>query len=312
VEFIHTGEERTNVKDHRLVGLLATIAVACGPTAHAEFPLNGISVIYHGGPLIQHINVAPLLYGSPWQGTTASSYIGSFLQSLFANGRFMANLSQYSDGGYIIGNGSAVEPVPDLAVLATVTPDHAHSGVDYQVTDDQIQTEIKNQITNRKLPQPDAHGETLYLVCIASNVIVIRGAQLSGRDFIGYHATVADTTFRFPYAVVCPTTYSTSTTVDSPTGYRGTEFNRAMTGAISHELAEVVTDPHPPDGWVDQNKIKLGGGEIGDIPATLRRFGFITDDQWYDVLTGGDGTKYTVERMWSNLERAPVAFAPFP
>src|SRR5258708_35034145 len=118
-------EVRNKVQMNRAVGLAAGIALGLGVVgtnpgaAHADVPLNGVSVLYHGGPLIQHVKVVPLLYGSTWKGKS-TSYLQGFLQTLFADGRYLANLAQYSHGGYQIGSGSAVDPVIDPAVLPKV------------------------------------------------------------------------------------------------------------------------------------------------------------------------------------------------
>jgi hypothetical protein len=86
-------------------------------------------------------------------------------------------------------------------------------------------------------------------------------------------------------------------------------FNRRLATTITHELAEPVTDPNSL-GWNDEGK--GDSDEIGDISRTLFSDGFITADQFYDLLTGADDTTYAVERVWSNQDRAPVAFASVP
>src|SRR5260370_1124012 len=90
------------------------------PAARADVPLDGVHILYHGGPLMQHVKVAPLLYGSSWQGSPTGAYLKGFLQAFFDDGRFMANLGQYSAGGYQIGNGSALDPLVDPVVLPKV------------------------------------------------------------------------------------------------------------------------------------------------------------------------------------------------
>jgi hypothetical protein len=298
------------VRKNRIGGLLAGAVLAgglfgAGDPASAEFLLEGVKVEYHGGALIQHVKVVPLLYGSSWTGKTAPDYLRGFLQALFTDGRYLANLGQFSAGGFHIGNGSAVDPVVDPAVLGKVDADHALAGVRYQVTDEQLQTEIKAQITAGKLPRPD--DDTVYVVCVAPDVVVINGYEDSESSFNGYHDY--DTEVGAAYAVIAPTGASLTRVMNSPTGYHNTIFNWALTIFISHEVAEAVTDPDG-DGWIDENK--LLGGEIADIPIALNLLGFITDDQTYDLLTGADGTVYVVQKVWSNRDKAPVAFAPVP
>jgi hypothetical protein len=48
---------------------------------------------------------------------------------------------------------------------------------------------------------------------------------------------------------------------------------------------------------------------VGDIPATLFDTGQIPITDLFDVLTGADGTRYLVQKIWSKQVGAPVAFA---
>src|SRR5712692_5848306 len=70
--------------------------------------LNNIDVSYRGGPLMEHVKVVTLFWGRGWKGTRAPDYFNNFFKTLFADGRYLANLSQYSAGGYTIGNGEFV------------------------------------------------------------------------------------------------------------------------------------------------------------------------------------------------------------
>jgi hypothetical protein len=293
---------------NRAAGLLRGIALglALGGTglnaAHADVPLDGIQVIYHGGALMQHVKVVPLLYGSSWKGKTTPAYLKGFFQTLFADGRYLANLAQYSAGGYHIGNGTSLDPLVDPAVLSKVDSEHAATGIRYQVTDDQIQAEIKAQFSTGKLPPPDA--DTFYVVCVQYDTVVIALGSDSESGFGAYHDYASDG--GYAYAVIAPTGDDPSMTVNTPTGYHSTLFNFDLTTGISHELAEAVTDPQT-DGWSDDNQ-----GEIADIPVMLNGLGLITDDQLYALLTGADGTRYVVQSVWSNQGRTLAAFAALP
>jgi hypothetical protein len=277
------------------------------PAAHADVALNGIKVIYHGGALMQHVKVVTLLYGSSWQGKTTPAYLKGFLQTLFADGRYLANLSQYSAGGYHIGNGTAPDPLVDPVVLTKVDSEHAATGIRFQVTDDQIQAEIKAQFSTGKLPPPDA--DTLYVLCVQYDTVVIAGGTDSETGFAAYHGYAADG--GYAYAVVAPTGETPSQVVTTPNGYHGPLFNRVLTAGISHELAEAVTDPQG-DGWYDDIQNQITGGEIADISALLNALGLITDDQFYVLLTGADGTRYAVQSVWSNQGRTVAAFPATP
>jgi hypothetical protein len=275
--------------------------------ARADVALNGINVTYHGGALIQHVKVVPLLYGSSWAGKTTPAYLMGFLQTFFTDGRYLANLAQYSAGGYQIGKGTAVNPLVDPAVLPKVDSEHTATGIRYQVTDDQIQTEIKAQYSAGKLPPPDA--DTLYMVCVSPDVVVVAGGGDSENNFAAYHDYASDG--GYAYAVIAPTGDSTSQAASTPSGYPGTLFNLDLTTGISHEIAEAVTDPQS-DGWYDDSQNPLNGAEIADLADLLNAIGLITDEQLYPLLTGADGTRYAVEAVWSNQGKTLAAFAALP
>jgi hypothetical protein len=261
--------------------LLLLVVLSPRPAGAATAPkLPTIQLTYRGGPLIQHAKVATLYWGSSWMvGSSLTGYFDSFFQALFADGRFMANLAQYSAGGYTIENGSFV---------ATDTDTQDPSA---KVTDAQIQSEISAQIAAGHLPQPDE--DTVYFVFTPPGVVVYdRFGDNSVDNFAAYH----DYRFGsdgFAYAVI---PYDSS--LRDP---------RVMTVYASHELAEAVTDPEPYDttvAWYDDNY-----GEIGDIPATLLDANQITVADYVNQLSGSDGTNYLVQTVWSLQDNAPVAFA---
>ena len=60
---------------------------------------------YHGGPLLRRVRVITLFWGPDWKQSALSAYFNSFFKALFSDGRFMANLAQYSTSDYTIDNG---------------------------------------------------------------------------------------------------------------------------------------------------------------------------------------------------------------
>ena len=242
--------------------------------------LNHIQVAYNGGPLLQNVEVVTLFWGPDWKSNALPDYFNGFFKALFTDGRFMANLAQYSAGGYTIGNGT---------LASTGTDDQAPPS---PVHDAEIQAEIQAQIAAGHLPAPDAN--TVYFVFTPPQIDVI---DPSGHDsfhtFTGYHYFVTGSG-GFPYAVI-----PYDDTLSDP---------HEMTHYASHELAEAVTDPEPGDttlGWYDNNN-----GEIGDIPVSLFAARRISESGLVDQLNALDGTVYLVQKVWSNQANAPVAFAP--
>src|SRR5262249_4732898 len=190
-----------------------------------------------GGPLIENVKVATLFWGSSWQGNSLTGYFNGFFRTLFADGRYMANLAQYSAGGYTIGNGSFV------------VTDTDNQNPPAKVTDAQMRAELVARVVAGHLPQPDEN--TVYFVFTPPGVEVYdSNGDNSVDDFYSFHDYDFDN--GFAYAVV-----PYDDTLQDP---------RLMTLYASHELAEAVTDPQPYDGtlgWYDSYY-----GEVADIPAT--------------------------------------------
>jgi hypothetical protein len=263
-------------------GVLFLAATGCGggggnATGLAPLPASPASLnpAYHGGPLVQNARVATLFWGTNWD--QRPGYVNRFFQALFANGRYMENLAQYSAGGYQVGNGefgtTATDSVPPPAT----------------VTDAQVQTEIGAQVAAGHLPPPDAN--MLYFVFTPPSVMVKAYGKLSADSFDGYHGYGVDNQGRgFAYAVVV-----------------STDDQAQLTTTISHELAEAVTAPQPTRddaGWYNRQ-----AGEIADIVQELYSEGRIGKTDYQDTLVGPDGTRYVVQKVWSVQDEAPVAFA---
>jgi hypothetical protein len=241
-----------------------------------------ISLTYRGGPLVSHVRVVTLFWGSYWSGSSLPAYFNNFLGALFADGRYMANLAQYGVRGRSISNGTYGGTTTD-----TQTPPA-------KLRDSQIRTEIRAQIAARHLPAPD--GNTVYAVFTPPDIEVYdQYGDNSVDDFYSYH----DFDFSsdgFPYMVM---------PYDDSLGDA-----RYMTVNASHELSEVVTDPEVTGadnqvGWYDDYY-----GEVTDIVDELLSEGRIGQHDWYDELDASDGTAYLVEKNWSIKDNAPVAFAP--
>jgi hypothetical protein len=241
--------------------------------------LPAIQLTYRGGPLIQNVKVVTLYWGSSWSGSSLTGYFNSFFRTLFADGRFMASLAQYSTSRYTIGSGSFAGMDID-----TQSPSS-------KITDAQIRSEILAQVAAGNLPQPDAN--TIYYVFTPPGSVVYDNyGNNSTTDFSAYHDYDFDNG-GFAYAVI-----PYDDTLSDP---------RLMTVYASHELADAVTDPEPYDatvGWYDDNY-----GEIADIPATLYNDNQISVYALINELDASDGTPYLVQTHWSLQDNSPVAFS---
>jgi len=232
--------------------------------------------------MLQNVQVATLFWGSDWKGSPLTDYFDGFFKSLFADGRYLSNLSQYDTGGYQVGTGT----------LATMTVDEQAPVATIQDAD--IRTEIRAQIAAGNLPKQTAN--TLYFVFTPPNTLVVNAyGDDSQNNFAGYHDFDSNSD-GFAYAVI-----PYDDRLSNPHG---------MTLYASHELAEAITDPEPGDGtlgWYDNRN-----GEVGDIPVSLYQARKIAKSALVDELDLPDGTIYQVQREWSNQDSVPVAFAALP
>lgn len=253
-----------------------------------------IHVQYGGGPLLQHVQVSTLFVGEWWNsdGRELHDYLNQFLTDLFADGRYMANLAQYSapDQSYVIGNGSLSD---------TSYTDPADMSKYPRVSNLQLQVELRAALAAGHLPAPGP--DSLYFLFTPPGVVVSDGSGDSAHDFAGYHADTGDGHGQsLPYAVIPYHDYLDDSLPTTP---------HVMTAVVSHELAEAVTDPQPPSGWLDP---QLGDqGEIADIPLTLYYAdnSTLTSADVWDHLDSPQGQQYLVQKVWSNQDGAPVAFA---
>jgi hypothetical protein len=256
--------------------VLAATVLCCSSALPAQGNLPDVNVDYNGGPLIQNVHVYTIFWGPQWkQSQSRQDFFNGFFKALFDDGRYIANLSQYSVSGWKIRNGKLV----GTAVVDTVPAAST-------VTDSEIRAELLARVTAGTLPKAD--GNSLYFVFTARNVVVKDRHDFdSVTDFAGYHDYASEA--NLAYAVI---------------PYQGDDDS---TLACSHELAEAVTDPEVTFrlSWYDDRY-----GEIGDIPILMYYAGMIDRDDLTDTLVGADGTQYVVQKEWSNDDAAPVAFAP--
>jgi hypothetical protein len=271
-----------------LAGALVLLPVLARADDASNLDLDHINLQYHGGPLLERVRVATLFWGPSWRQDQKQrqlgDYLNGFFQDLFADGRFMANLAQYSAGGYQINNG---------AFAATATDEQPPPT---RVRDSQIRSEIRAQIAAGQLPLPDAN--TLYFVFTPPHVVVDNGTgEDSEHDFLGYHSyAFAFQESEFAYAVI---PYNDQNEIEPGNPH-------LMTDVVSHELAEAVTDPQVNEatlGWYDDHN-----GEVSDITVYLYYDHRIGRHDLWDVLEGTAGRRYLVQKQWSNRDGAPVAF----
>jgi hypothetical protein len=196
------------------------------------------SITFHGGPLLTHVEVEPIYYGSYWTagaGAQQASDLNTFLQFITGSS-YMDMLSEYNVGrGTLVDNG-----VADPGIAG------AHS-----IDDSQLRSAITVNVNRGSVQAPD-HNR-LYIVFTAPNMVVTSGSETSSRDFFGYHDSFVDSSFRvIRYAIIAHPVGNG----DAP----GLNDFQTLTWTASHELAESVTNPDN-GGWFDTKT----NDEIADL-----------------------------------------------
>jgi hypothetical protein len=120
-------------------------------------------VSYHGGPVLPHVEVQAMYYGSEWASDPSLSAqqasLDSFLNGL-VTGPYMDMLSK---AGYKVGKGSADAGIVDNVQVGQ------NSGKLY-VTEAQIRSDLLFKIWSGKLKSPDSNR--LYVIYVEPNVEV--------------------------------------------------------------------------------------------------------------------------------------------
>jgi hypothetical protein len=213
---------------------------------------------YRGGPLITAVEVCTLFWGQAWTAAAQQSLVtalNDFFGFIVAS-PYVDQLSEYDTAAFHIGRGRFVGTATVNAPALGTT-----------VTDSAIRQMLEQQLTG-KTSFPAAGPNTVYFVFLPPAVLVAAGGDRSCQAFCGYHDHI---NARIYYAVVpypgCAGCLGGLGPLD------------ALTSISSHELAEAITDPVPPQGWYDDTH-----GEIGDFCA------------WQNKRLG----RYTVQLLWSN------------
>jgi hypothetical protein len=212
-----------------------------------------LTVTYHGGALLPHVEAQAVYLGSDWQNNsslqTQTGQVDTYLATL-VNSPYM---DMMTNAGYNVGRGTASAGSVDNIALNKTTG----------ITDAQIQADIQAMITAGKLQAPDANR--LYVVYVEPGVVVHLGSDASNTTFLGYHGAFAGknasgTAIDIHYAVI---PYPGAPNFSASSQGFASNFDE-MTAVTSHELAEAVTDPnvnYKALGWYDDQL----NGEIGDL-----------------------------------------------
>jgi hypothetical protein len=213
-----------------------------------------MSVTFHGGSVLPHVDVVPLFYGPGWitdpQAANQVSYLEGSLENLVQS-PYMDMLTR---AGYGVGRGGVEsgEFIPDTI---NGSPSLSQST---------LQGDLQDWISKYRVVQPDG-ANTLYVIYVEPNQELAAFGQTSGTEaniakhFYAYHESFAGQDYygnnvNVRYAVIA---YPGG--VNAQASWLSTADQ--MTEATSHEVAEAVTDPDL-SAWYSNSS-----GEIGDISA---------------------------------------------
>jgi hypothetical protein len=244
-----------------------------------------LTVTYHGGALLTHVEAQNVYLGSDW---ATNSSLTSQAASLDGFTGYLVNspyMDMLSSAGYNVGRGSSSTGATlNLSLNKTTTG----------LTDQQIQADIQAGITGKQLQAPDTNR--LYIVYVEPGVVVKLGSDSSRTGFLGYHGAFAGRTANGASADVRYDVLPYPGTPNPTPGSQG--YSNAMdelTSVTSHELAEAVTDPdvnYKSLGWYDDRL----NGEIGDLTGSETRLnGYLVqnvvgkNDQVITPVTSGGG-----------------------
>lgn len=227
------------------------------------------------------ILATPKAYLIVYPGYTYQTQVTSLAQTIGATPYWAAATSEYGIGA--LGYAGVVELTGETAPTT--------------ITDTAIESLIADKLASGAFGEPDPNA--IYTIFFPKTTTITMkggpfGTSQSCSTFGGYHGNInvaagSATKRNFAFAVL-PTCAA----------FGGMGELDSLTGALSHEWAEAVTDPFPSTNQgndsayssVDQDHfiwIVLGGAENGDLCA-----------QEKDAFFKPQGMDFTVQRTWSN------------
>jgi hypothetical protein len=196
--------------------------------------------------------------------------ISSFFTGITAS-KYLDWLSEYDTPTQHIGRGT-------LEGVYTVHPPTTANGS--TVTGTQLAAALRALIDAGQIPKPSTNR--IYAIFFRSGQTISTPDGNSADDFCAYHDTMTYKSSTAYYAVVPYELHNRGCLPAS------TAFDNVTT-VVSHELVEGITDPGVGlnrVAWYDESN-----GEIADICA---------GDNSAAAVTGSDGVRYMVQRLWSN------------
>ncbi len=223
----------------------ASVHDAAEEEAAVKVPFNRMTP--HQGVVLSSMQLRALYVGS---GQNVPKNFDTLLTWMVTSTNYWSILAQYG-----VGYGSFIDGV---AVDSTTffQPNDIQGGfIDSWTLESRIKTAIA------ALPAPESGAANAYIVFLPSGVNVNLGGGDTCSWALGYHSHDGIE----PYSVI--------------------PACGAFPVTVTHEIAEMVTDPIPSAGWYSDADIDPAGGEVGDLCNFPVNF---------------DG--YYVTELWSNAD----------
>jgi len=214
-----------------------------------EIPPPSGQVFYYGGSVFSSPKVVNVIWGKTVNPTIVASVSG--LSAALVNSTYIDQMAEYDTHQQgINGHKGTNQTIARGTFLGQfkIRPRNTNT----QLTDEDVQTELKLQIKKGKLPLSDLN--TLYMIYFPQSVTITLDGLVSCQDFGAYHFATNDLKLarnNVFYAVEPDC---------------GSSIN-SITFAASHEFAEATTDNVPtPGSFPDfpQAFNDANGFEIGD------------------------------------------------
>jgi hypothetical protein len=206
---------------------------------------------YYGGSVFSYVNVVSVIWNKSVLANTQKEI--PLLSAALVNSTYIDQAKEYSTKGVtaINGHSSTNQNIHRGTYFGQVVLRPHNKST--QLTDADVQKEIKRQIADGNLPARDQN--TLYMIYFPSNITINLDGSLSCQSFGAYHFATNGTRIARKSNIF----YSVEPECNS-----GFSF---LTFAASHEFAEAVTDnvptpgsnPDYPQAWND-----AAGYEVGD------------------------------------------------
>jgi hypothetical protein len=226
---------------------------------------SGVPVNHGGWVITGQVHVYLIWYGN-WSGNTATTIIPNFIAGL--NGSSWENIMTTYNGR----TGFATNQV----TLAGQRFDSFSQGIHL---DD---TKTKAVMTSA-LGQFGTDNNGVYFILTSPGVQQTNGSDEFCVQYCGYHSDTVRSGIDVKYAFVGNPNrcvfYGYGDVCHGGASPNGNSDADSMTGVMSHELAEAITDPHPFDTWAP---------EVGDICSFI--------DNNISLPTG----TFNVQAIWVN------------